>query len=87
MVTTRPARARSTSAPYPEPDPTSSTLSLGWSWAASAIIATIAGWLMVCPSPMGRGPSSYAAAASRRGTKLRRGTVPMAASTASSRTP
>ena len=51
------------------------------------MIATIRGWEMVCPEPMGRALSAYASSRSPGRTYSSRGTAAIAVSTASSRTP
>ena len=67
-----------------EPVPTSSTRSLPRSASISQIRATMYGWEIVWPSPIGSAASSYARSRNGSGTKSSRGTRSIAASTRSS---
>ena len=66
----------STAAWYPEPVPTSRTRSCPSSPSSAQIVATMYGWEIVCPCPIGRAPSSYACSLRSTGTKTSRGTRP-----------
>ena len=81
MVYTSHPMADRTAAWYPEPAPISRTLSPGPTPRASLIIATMNGWEIVCPYPMGSGWSPYATSLLSSGTKRWRGTVRIASST------
>ena len=58
MLSTRSTRRDRIAVWYPEPVPTSSTRSVGRGRIASLMNATMYGWEIVCPSPIGSGPSS-----------------------------
>src|SRR3989344_1192851 len=55
---------------HPEPDPTSIILSPLLGSKSSSIKATVKGWEIVWPSPMGRAESSYARSLSSSGRKF-----------------
>src|SRR5690242_11979734 len=83
-VYTSAAMRDSTAAPYPEPVPISRTRTPGLSRAAAVIAATMYGWEMVWPCPMGSGPSWYARSTIEARTKHSRGTSRIACSTSGS---
>ena len=58
IVSTSATHSASTAAWYPDPVPISRTRSPGFGWISSVIQATTNGCEIVCPAPIGSGPSS-----------------------------
>src|SRR5439155_688444 len=86
IVSTSAASSASMAAWYPDPESTSRTPSLPRKASASQILATMYGWEIVCPPPIGSAASSYARSRSESGTNSSRGTRSIAARTRSSAT-
>src|SRR5260370_1227637 len=86
-VATRAPRCARIAVWYPDPVPISSTRPPRRGASAAVMSATINGWEIVWPLPIGSGASSYASAARWGGRNHSRGTHAIAASTRRSRIP
>ena len=78
-----PVRCARRAVVHPEPLPTSSTRSPVLTSSSQSMSATVRGWELVCPCPMGIGPSKRARRRDRPGRNPARGVASNAAWTAS----